>query len=615
MKYRAPFYMFLTALAAIPVFAELVEVNLDPSLVRNIGGIEEFDRSQFVTVHESFGSADMDEADIHYLEDVLEARYGRDGGFISWMAEDIPADAANPDMPDIGAVKEKLRKFRDETEAFRLVPRHMRDVVLCAHPELTHAISNNTFTAWGPRTYEAMAEFTAQLLKHGFSDEERPRYLEVFNEPFIKAGKIGTTVEAMSEQHNVVAKRVRELNPDVLVGGYSAAWIEVEDRNFGHWNDWQKTFMDIAGENMDFWSYHVYDGVNVMGSPRSRTGSNSEAIMDLIDTYSHIRFGVAKPIMITEYGKIPRGNMEGMPYSAERSGTLLYSAMGQLMTFMDHPDRLIKVIPFFLGKATWTYGMNNEHVPGQANPFLLWRMLEDGSFVETDLSLFYKFWKGVNGEWRESTSSNPDVRVHLLADGNRLNVLLMNIDTGTKTVALSGLEEIDAVSASLRTLHTDGSKPLLSERIMEGIPGSLELNKGDAVLLTINCANAVESKATVREARFYATEYLKDIEANRPIVFTFEGVTGGKGAAVLRLSPGRAQGREPLPDRVTFNGTDLEIPTNWAGDDQKGRKNFFGMVELPVPMELVQKKNTVEILYPDSGGKVAAVVLQVNTVE
>ena len=35
-----------------------------------------------------------------------------------------------------------------------------------------------------------------------------------------------------------------------MVGGYSAAWVG-ESRNFAHYS-WQKRFMDIAGENMDF---------------------------------------------------------------------------------------------------------------------------------------------------------------------------------------------------------------------------------------------------------------------------------------------------------------------------------------------------------------------------
>ena len=611
MKKRLLSILTLPALC----LAQPVEVTLNPDCVRSIGGVTQFNRNQFITVHEAFGSNDMTENDVHYLENVLDARYGRDGGFLSWMAGSVGADPKDPDMPNMDDLDVILKKYRSEVDSFRMTPEHMREVVFCTHPDLMHAMPGNTFAAWGPRTYEGVAEFTAQLLKRGFSDDERPRYLEVFNEPFVKAKEIHTTVEALSEQHNVVAKRVKELNPDVLVGGYSAAWVEVEDRNFEHWNSWQKTFMDIAGENMDFWSYHIYDGVNVMGSPRNRTGSNTEAIMDLIDSYSHIKFGVAKPIMITEYGKIPEGNMSAMPYSKERAAGMLYSAMGQLFTFMDHPDRLLKTIPFILGRATWTYDMTPDYKPGDANPYLLWRKDADGNFVETDLSLFYQFWIGVEGEWRKTSSSNPDVRVHMLADGNRLNVALMNLDTEAKSVSFQGLESLSAERISLRTLTMNCEAPVLEQRMMDRIPTALELAPGEAALLMIDRVDDAKPVSTVREHRVYATEYLKNIKANKPVVFTFEDIPKGRGSAVLRLSPGRALGKQPLPSSIKLNGKELAVPSNWAGDDQAGRKNFFGMIEFDVPTKLLKKESRLEIVWPDSGGKAACAVLQVNRVE
>lgn len=611
-RVRPVLQLGISMLFVTSALAETVEVTVDPDCVRNIGGVETFNRAQFITIHESFGSTDMNDDDLRYMEDVLGAGYGRDGGFLTWIAGEVPANPRHPDMPDIKVLKQKLKEYRKEYDGRRMTPENMREVILCADPGLMHGRTNNTFTAWGPRDYESVAEFTAQLLKNGFNDQERPRFLEVFNEPFVHAKKIGTTIEAMSEQHNVVAKRVKELNPDVMVGGYAAAWIEVESRNFGHWNDWQKTFMDIAGENMDFFSYHVYDGVNVQGSPRNRTGSNSEAIMDLIDTYSQIKLGVAKPIMITEYGKIPGGNMNSMPYSAERSAGMLYSAMGQLMTFMDHPDCLLRTIPFFLGKATWTYGMKNEYVPGEANPFLLWRKLADGTFVETDLSLFYQFWKGVEGDWRQSGSSNPDVRVHALADGKRLSVILMNLDHTAKQIELSGLDDVSATAISLRTLTTNGKKPVLGQRTMDKIPATLELESGEAAMLMMDVEAVAKPQARTQEYRVYATEYLKDIEADKPLNFTFLKVPTGKGTAVLRLSPGRELGTQVLPSSIQFNGRELTMPTNWSGDDQAGRANFFGMIEVPVPMDAVTETSHVKIIYPDSGGKVACVVLQVN---
>ncbi|MDP4693453.1 MAG: hypothetical protein NWS00_02815, partial [Opitutales bacterium] len=116
----------------------------------------------------------------------------------------------------------------------------------------------------------------------------------------------------------------------------------------------------------------------------------------------------------------------------------------------------------------------------------------------------------------------------------------------------------------------------------------------------------------IRDSRVYATDYLKDIEADQPIEFQFDNTPSGTGTAVLRVSPGRELGKAVLPTSIKFNGHSLKIPTNWAGSDQAGRSNFFGMIEFNVPMKHVAQTNEVEIIYPDSGGKIACAVLQIN---
>ena len=75
---------------------------------------------------------------------------------------------------------------------------------------------------------ESAAEFTAHYLKETWGDEERPRYLEVLNEPMVKLKNIGGTPTDVAKLHVAVAKRVRKLCPNALIGGYTAAYPEVE---------------------------------------------------------------------------------------------------------------------------------------------------------------------------------------------------------------------------------------------------------------------------------------------------------------------------------------------------------------------------------------------------
>ncbi|MGC6455251.1 MAG: beta-agarase [Coraliomargaritaceae bacterium] len=588
---------------------EPVELFLYPHLKRSIGGVSEFKREQFITIHEA-----PIEEDWSYWENELEIAYGRDGGKRSGVRSRTPEDPNRKGFPDLNALRRMGRQYRKAYAASDYYrPKFTRETILCTHPEYYFAKAEQNHAPFGPKTYEAAAEFTAHYLKEFWTDESRPRYLEVFNEPFVHAEEIGATVEGFCEQHIAVARRVKELNPDVLVGGYTAAWVEVDARNFEHWNNWQKKFMDLAGEEMDFFSYHIYDGINVKGESRNRTGSNSEAILDLIDQYSYLLFGYAKPLVISEYGFIPEGNMGTMPYSSKRSADMLRSIMGQLMTFMDHPDRLIKTVPFILDKGLWTYGLKNEHIPGEANPFLLQRKLADGTFVKTDLIQFYKFWKGINGHWLYSRSDDPDLRCHFLSEKNTRHVILMNLEKTTREVRIRGLEELPADRVLLRSLRTDGMAPVIEESEYSQTPETLLLYPGQSLILSIESTRIDPPLATVEETRYHASDYLKPIIAHTPNYFAINHVNPGKGDAILRLSFGRDHRKNRKPE-VFFNNQKLDVPDDWSGDNQNGRTNFFGMLEVPVPMEAIRESNQISVVFPDDGGKVSSTILQVNRV-
>ncbi|MEM6885138.1 MAG: beta-agarase [Verrucomicrobiota bacterium] len=592
----------------------VVKITLFPDARRTIGGETSFDRRKYITIHESPTATDLFDVDFDYLVNDLEISFGRDGGIRTGVMKQIPANQEKPDYPDLKILRDKAAIYRERwQDKPRAKPEITREVILCTHPESFFAKPDQNAAKFGPITNEGAAEFTAQFLKEYWGNQGRPRYLEVFNEPFVHAEDVGATIEEYCKQHVAVAKRIHALTPEVLVGGYAAAWAEVEANNFGHWEKFQKKFMDLAGEQMDFFSTHIYDGVNVTGEPRNRTGSNSYAIIDLIDQYSYILFGYAKPQIISEYGLIPEGNMDNLDYSAARSARMIRSANAQLMTFMDHPDRLLKTIPFFLGKALWTYDKEGAQA-GKANPFLLWRRLADGqTYEKTDLVKFYEYWKGIHGDWLYHRTSDPDLRCHFLLDGKRRNIILSNLDTEQKTVWLKGLQDLNVLSVTLRSLRTDGEQPELTERTLDAIPEELEMEVGESVILMVETEQAGSPTTTYSELRYYATDYMKPIEAGVATEFTIKDVSPGAGDGFLRLSFGREHGTERKPE-VTFNGVKLYVPEDWAGDGQEGRKTFFGMLEIYVPAVFIEQENTVQVTFPDTGGKVACAILQFNRI-
>jgi len=129
----------------------------------------------------------------------------------------------------------------------------------------------------------------------------RPEYWEPFNEPFIKASKF--TDESGLTNEQVVTKMCewfREMaiavhnTPELAkmkVIGFSSAFPSYARRDFSEtWQNHMKKFVDIAGADIDAISIHPYDGVNQVGQANGRSGSNSEAILDLIETYTAQKF-------------------------------------------------------------------------------------------------------------------------------------------------------------------------------------------------------------------------------------------------------------------------------------------------------------------------------------
>ncbi|MEM0913715.1 MAG: glycosyl hydrolase [Planctomycetota bacterium] len=613
MPHTLSAFASLIACAAAPLVAASTSVEVAPDTRLSIGGVSDFEREKYITIHATPAEPDISDEQIRYIEDVLEVSYGRDGGIQTGTLRNTPADPNNPDMPDVEYLKTQGAQQVADWAARqpRFKPESMREVVLCTHPEYMTGLPGNESAEFGPRTPEAAAEFVAQFLKNYYTDETRPKYYEVFNEPFIKARKLDTTAEVMSEQHNVVARRIKELTPDVMVGGYSAAWMELEARDFEHWEGWMKMFMDVAGDEMDFISYHLYDGVNVEGTHAIRTGSNVQAVMDMIDTYSYLKWGYAKPVMITEYGRIIKEETDKpWPDRLRREGPVIRSFMGMLMTYMEHPDRVLKAVPFILGVGSWTYNVQGGMHSSEDAPsdFLLYRRAGD-NYVLTELALFYEFWKGVHGERRLVEIDNPDIRAHYFADGLRHTLVLHNFDDAPQEVSLTGFDDLDIAKVTNRSLQVHGEIPTLDEQALFGLPETMTLEPGETVALLLDLKRATDADQTLTRSRHYPTDYLHEIKAGEPVTVSFEDVPGGVGDGLLRVAIGRDQSLSLQPT-VSVNGQAIDVPDNWKGGLQRGRGMFYGVIEVPVPGELLEGDVDVTLEFPDAGGRVATVVLQ-----
>ncbi|MEM6830726.1 MAG: hypothetical protein AAF551_09420 [Bacteroidota bacterium] len=104
------------------------------------------------------------------------------------------------------------------------------------------------------------------------------------------------------------------------------------------------------------------------------------------------------------------------------------------------------------------------------------------------------------------------------------------------------------------------------------------------------------------------------MEANQSSSFTFDPADTGSGMATLRLGVGRDHGLSLTPE-VLINGKKVAIEGDIIrGNDQVNRSQFFGVLEIPFSIDLLNEKdsNTVEVTFPDSGGKISSAILQVQ---
>ena len=117
------------------------------------------------------------------------------------------------------------------------------------------------------------------------------------------------------------------------------------------------------------------------------------------------------------------------------------------------------------------------------------------------------------------------------------------------------------------------------------------------MILALTTEDAIASSSILREENHYATSGLQSITANKVLKFRFKKTSREAiRNATLRLGVGRNHGHSLRPS-VRMNGTPLIVPETYRGPDQKDRERFFGVLEMNVPVEVLQSSNQVGIVF------------------
>jgi len=610
----------------------LVDVNLD--VRHSTGGIDQFDRAKFVAIHADATEAEWDgDNEISDLRNDFLNGYdvymGRNTGGITWyLNNQITEDPSRPGFANPASVTSVGQTIKNNYAAKTQLHSYenRNEQIMCAqlHPfwpdgKLTNknwalSTADTQLEPLGTATGEYMGRYIRDAFgTGGVTGQPKPVLTEVINEPLWELVDVNHLVqpEKVFRFHNAVASEVKKYNSGMLVGGYCSAFPDVEKNDFAEWHQRWKLFMDIAGENMDFWAIHLYDFPAIGGKQRYRKGAQMEAMFDLMEQYSYLKFGVVKPFLISEYGA-QMHDYKGT-WSPYRDWLHMKSVNAMMLQFMDRPNLIAKAINFLIVKAEWGY--NN--TTGATYDHRLMRKKNEpssytGQWIYTDMLKIYQLWSNVNGIRVDVKDNHPDILTDSYVDGQKLYLLVNNLDLVDAFSVKPNLLGIAAQPTSLRVKHlyNGGTAPVMADNTYTEIPASIELKPEGTLVLEYTFPSNVVTDETSVETKYYATEYLKPIVANQDLQFTINNVqTGSWGEAILRIGIGRSLDKQRFPV-IKLNGTALSVPNNYMGDDQADRASFFGLLTVNVPYDLLQANNTITITFPDQGGYVSSISMQ-----
>jgi len=578
--------------------AQVNVVLVEPTVKKFIGDVSELDRSKYFNIHAQ-GKTPLLES---FYKQYNVEQSGR--GFYG------PGIDAKKIMGEVGLYPKSSNKKNSKS---RPITRY----VATEHPKNIYKEGIDI---------EAAANWAVSYFKNT-KQGNTPLWYEPMNEPFVHAkdfyeekdwdplAELRVKTE-MSQLFRALAEKIHA-DPalkNIKVMGYGAAWPSFELKDFQNWETNMGLFLDIAGDQLDAISYHLYDGINQVGQENKRSGSNNDAIMDLVETYSYQRWGIIKPHAITEYGGIAKKE-----FSLISNMQSIRSQNAMIFGLLDREDRLEISIPFTTDNATWHITKANDYLPYKA---VLWRAENMGvpknqitGWVYTNRIQFYELWKAVKGERVFVSTSNPDIQVQGFLDEKKLFVALNNLDDNAQQVAL----DLSSIKSNVKDLLVKSLTiykedfPRYYEKTVSSIPEVFSIDPAETIVLEFNLNNTITFKNQIKSKRYYSSNYLVPIEADKELIFEFNDVALGVGFAKLSMSLGREHDLSKTPE-VLVNGEKVEVPSNWKGYDQANRKKFLGAIEIPIPMNFIMKNNTIKISFPDAGGHLSSLILDVEKI-
>jgi len=605
-----------------------VSIQVEPRVTRSIQGVSSVDRKRYFVLCDRGTGFDSRVGPEIYEELIseLDASFGRNLGAIRWWAKKLHEDPDRPGFADLSL----LKKHNPAVPSARFLDDRGPNLDVAYHgnhneyPEFMGKYVTETSEYRGepeylPENIEAAAELAAAVLRHVYTDFDRPVWFEPLNEPhwsFWSDPHLAAwhlkTMEVMHREFSTVK-----------VGGpcLSVAYFYRDDYRL--WEG-MKDFMALTEGQMDFYSFHAYDFFNWKeGDFRGRiqSGLPLEGVLDLVQNHSVNTFGREVDLVVSEHGGYvlgKRGLYDGEEEAAEIAATyfpgdtfehemkkrsivnvlMLQAVMANTLTFMDHPHVVSKAVPFLIPE-TWAWDPKY-----YAQIFVPYGYTDTTRPVPTHLLNFFRFFRDLDGRRVKAMCDDPDLQVRAFVSGSKLFLVINNLSPDPEAVALQGIE---AERVQIRRL---GRNPDFTGRYTEetvATPESLTLAGLEAVMLIADFEHPIEENSSINEIVCYGDQIavpLRDAEFRIHVPVEKE-----IDYAVLRIGLTRKSGlsHEPV---ILLNGKKLDVPLEDCAERLE-EKEYATTKLIPLNPDDLHAENRVRISFPDGDeGAVGTAVIR-----
>uniref|UniRef100_A0A7S3EDX5 Beta-porphyranase A C-terminal domain-containing protein n=1 Tax=Rhodosorus marinus TaxID=101924 RepID=A0A7S3EDX5_9RHOD len=627
---------FLAALCVLSSGAIGAAVRIDfwATLVTN--GKRDFSRERLVQAHGNSGSPENAREMMEYLMDDLGVQFGRSAGEGPFTASDNFPNRMDSAQED-GALfaKRTTCKLCDPLEKRFL----SSDRVVVDKAEVIKKFHHP------PSRVEAAARWVPKFLEYFFDEEggyPPPKYIEPFNEPFTQARdfklpneKQDSVVARLGEITGRFCARVTSKDPFFMVGGPAAATARPYLSDFHSWRVRTKNFIDSALKAgcLSFFSEHVYNS----------GGAVQDANLDLLENYFyHANNSAPFKYMITESGGYDKSWYNKKHFTSanplqSRDFFILSEAFKALMSTLRIHDSVLKIISFLILDP-------NDRRCNHLNRYP-WALTEGGRDKPqewTRLVKYFELLRGIEGDFVYSYSNNPRLTVHTVANRDKGYIMLQNLHTrNAETVDFkfpTGLAPVLKVVQRkiwlLRKQQTSeetkqnllrGGDLRWTNRTMNTMPSSVLVFPRAMTVLELTFAKPLVNVRKVLRSRHMmdsiqdeagnVVEFPVPIKAGKKINVFFTKIPKSRlGMVYVRIAHSRTLNRAPTP-RVWINGVSVPVRNSeMAGPKPSYSSSYFGVIVVPYELTKLnsERRPQVTVQYPDSGGFLSTVTLQVE---